>query len=182
MKTFIRLFLLISLLSLALTACGQEKAPAYEIVSPASLKPGDELPAPTGQVILTVDNKGEELTFDMETLEKLGTVEYTVMDPWFEVEYTYSGVLLTDFLAFIGADIASDTVHITALDDYQVDLTSAEMEKETIMLATQANGEYMAVDDGGPTRIMFPFGDYSEGDKTHYEDLAIWNISIIEIK
>jgi hypothetical protein len=51
---------------------------------------------------------------------------------------------------------SASSVRITALDDYQVDIPFAEIEKWPILLATRMNGEYMSIENSGPTRIIFP--------------------------
>src|SRR5678809_787708 len=70
-----------------LVACSQavpSTPTTYTIVSEGTLKPGDAVPAPTGDVVLTIDgkikqtNSGDTLQFDMQTLESLGVVQYEV--------------------------------------------------------------------------------------------------------
>jgi hypothetical protein len=69
----------------ALAACSGQAAPVYEEVVPASLSPGDPIPAPTEEVILTIygdlaaKNAGDTLQFDMPTLERLGLVSTPFM-------------------------------------------------------------------------------------------------------
>ncbi|GAB4553072.1 MAG: molybdopterin-dependent oxidoreductase [Anaerolineales bacterium] len=183
LRTF-ALFLLILLLS----ACADQTKTVYTVVAPASLKPGDAIPAPSGEVILTVSgkisakNNGDTLQMDLATLEKLGLVEYDIHDPWMKEQVTYTGVLMSDFLKFIQADSTAELVHIVALDDYQVDLSVRELQKWPVLLATRANGAYMTVNENGPTRIIFPFDQYPEIDKKDYQDLSIWNIVSMEVR
>jgi hypothetical protein len=67
------------------------------------------------------------------------------------------------------------------LDDYQVDIPFAEIEKWPILLATRMNGEYMSIENSGPTRIIFPYHAYPEIDSIKYDDLWVWNIRSMEI-
>ncbi|GAB4485321.1 MAG: hypothetical protein OHK0010_03930 [Anaerolineales bacterium] len=183
LRTF-ALFLLILLLS----ACADQTKTVYTVVAPASLKPGDAIPAPSGEVILTVSgaisakNNGDTLQLDMPTLEKFGLVSYDENDPWLSAKNTYSGVLMSDFLKIIGVDSAATTVKFTALDDYVVELSIADLQKWPVLLATQTNGAYMTPENNGPTRIIFPFDQYPEIDQVKYKDLWIWNIKSIEVK
>jgi hypothetical protein len=180
-------FLLVFIL-LALTACGGEEAAPYETVAPTTIEAGDDIPNPTGDVILTISgdiamkNSGDTLVFDMETLEKLGLVKYSVNDPWLNSNVSYTGVLMAKLLEVAGASASATTVHFTALDDYQVDIAIADMKKWPVLLATRSNDALMALDAGGPTRIAFPYDQYDDIDQLAYKDSWIWNISEMEIR
>lgn len=182
-------FFLFALLAFTLAACASQPAQVYETVSPASIQPGDPIAAPTGEVILTVSgaisvtNTAENtLQLDMATLEKFGLVKYAINDPWLNAYNTYTGVLMSDFLKVIGADPKATQVHIVALDDYQVDIAIADIQKWPVLLATQVNGAAMDVANNGPTRIIFPFDQYKDIDLVLYKDLSIWNIATLEVK
>ena len=168
---------------LAIVGCSSsEAAPAYDVVTPASINPGDGIPAPSGEVILTLTggmtetNAGDILEFDMETLEKLGLVKYTVKEPWLEVDVTFTGVLMSDLLKVTGVPSSATTTQLVALDDYQVEITTADIHKYPVLLATQADGKYMSIEHGGPTRIIFPYNTYPELDPVSYTPLWIWSI------
>jgi hypothetical protein len=106
MITLLKLFRIIPVfvLSAFIIACGAGNAVEYDIVVPASINPGDEIPTPSGEVILIVSgdiaatNVSGTIEFDMNTLEKLGLVSYEVSDPWLQEKVTYTGVLLSDLL------------------------------------------------------------------------------------
>ena len=175
------------LIVLWLAACGgQPTTPAYEVVAPASVSQGSSIPAPAEAVILTVTgainnkNVGDTLEFDIPTLEKLGLVKYTVSDPWLQSEVTYTGVLLSELLAVAEVPDSATTVHVVALDDYAADIPISEIEAWPILLATQADGEYLTVDTNGPTRIIFPYDTYS--DITAARNMSVWNNKLLEIR
>jgi hypothetical protein len=174
-------------LIMALAACSGPAAPVYEEVTPASLSPGDPIPAPTEEVILTVygdfaaKNAGDTLQFDMPTLERLGLVKYTVHDTWLKTRVTYTGVLMSELSKFMGVGDSASSAHTTALDDYQVDIPFTEIEKLRILLATRMAGGYMSIENSGPTRIIFPYHAYPEIDSIKYDDLWVWNIRSMEI-
>jgi hypothetical protein len=187
MKTIRHLSLF--LIALVLAACSnQPKGSAYTSITPASIQPGDAIPAPANDVILTVTggtgvkNSGDALVLDMATLEKLGLVEYSVNDPWLNAKNTYTGVLMSDFLKYIGVPSSATQVHMTALDDYQVDISIADIQKWPILLATRVNGEYMNIENNGPTRIIFPYDSFPDIDQVSYKDLWMWNLKSMEIK
>ncbi len=187
MKT--RLLLLFCTLGLALglAGCSTQEVPDQTYVVPPSINPGDPIPAPSEEVVLTVSgdlsvtNVGETLQLDMPTLERLGLVKYSVMDPFLQEDTAYTGLVMSEFADVLGVTDPEQVFHIVALDDYRVDLTLADVQKWQILLATRTNDEYMNVDNSGPTRIIFPYGTDPELDPVKYNDFWIWNIASIQI-
>jgi hypothetical protein len=182
------LFVVTSVL-FALTACSRNVEQAYAFVAPASLTTGDAIPVPTGEAILSISgdisvkNAGDKLVFDMETLEQLGLVEYTITDPWRgNQRVSYTGVLMSDLIEFAGVSPSASSIHMAALDDYQVDISIADIKKWPVLLATRVNGEHMSIENSGPTRIIFPLDAYPEIDRIAYKDLFIWNLESMEVK
>ena len=174
---------------LAIVACGGgSSSVSYETVAPARITAGDAIPAPTGDVVLTVfgdisvTNSGDMLKLDMPALEGLGLVKYTVNDPWLNAKNTYTGVLISDLYKALGSSSAATSLHITALDDYQVDISLEDAEKWPILLATRVNGDYMDIENSGPTRVIFPYDTHSDIDQIAYKDYWIWNIKSVEIR
>lgn len=186
MKRFAWFFLLF-LAVILLPACAPS-GDAYERVTQSTFQPGDVIPAPAGEVILTVTgkigakNSGDALLLDMNTLEQFGLVQYVLNDPWLKEKVTYKGVLMSDFLEIIQADPGAESVHFVALDNYEVEISLREIRKWPVLLATQANGKYMTVQENGPTRIIFPFDQFPEIDQVTYKDLMIWNIASAEVR
>ena len=176
------------LLGLLLVACQNEATSAYEVISEGQIRAGDTVPTPTDEVILTVSgdiathNVAETLQFDMATLESLPLAQYTVHDPWLNEDITYKGILLSDFVTVLAVGDGATALHITALDNYEVDISLADIETWPILLATQSNGDYMTVENGGPVRVAFPYHAYEEIDPVTHDDLWIWNIVTIEVQ
>ena len=172
---------------LILAACGGSGHPGYEVVAPASIGPSETIPAPSGEEVLAISgliaakNGGDALNFDIPTLERLGLVEYSVHDPWLKESFTYTGVLMSDLLNYAGIFHTAESVHVVALDDYQVDIPIADIKKWPILLATRVNGEYMSVDNYGPTRVIYPYGSHSI-DPTSHNDLWIWSVKSMEVR
>jgi hypothetical protein len=169
-----------------LSACGGSPDLPYETVQEASLSAGDPVPAPSGEIILIITgdiantNDGSNLVFDMETLESLRLVRYTVADPWQQTDVTYTGILLSDLLAVAGAGSGATAVNVIALNDYAAEIPISEAEEWPILLATRADGDYIDVDNTGPTRIIFPYDSYS--DLSAARNMSVWNVASIEIK
>ncbi len=176
---------------LLLVACSPAAATpsvTYTTVSEATLKPGNAVPAPTSDVVLTVDgkisqtNSGDSLQFDMPTLESIGVVQYKVDDPFVKKNVLYSGVLLSQILKVAGADPNATTLTLTALDDYSTDMTIADANRWPVLVATMADGAYMPVDQNGPLISVWPFNDFPELDHVTYDALWVWSLSKITVK
>ncbi len=171
------------------TACSSQAPTVFAKVSDPSLSAGSTIPNPAGDVVLTISgnigskNVGDTLAFDMSTLEKIGLVEYSITDPWLnEAEIMYTGLLMTDLLEIAEVPDSATSVHLTALDDYQVEVSIADINKWPVILATRTDGSYMSIENSGPTRIIFPFDAFPEIDETIYKDLSIWSLKSIEIR
>ncbi|KPK10230.1 MAG: hypothetical protein AMJ56_08540 [Anaerolineae bacterium SG8_19] len=158
----------------------------YEVVEPGSISPGDAVPAPANDVVLTVSgdisvtNVDDTLAFDLDTLEKLKLVEYQVDDPWLKERVTYTGVLLSDLLEVAGAPDTVREVMALALDGYAAPIPVTELESWPVLVATQSNGEHMTIENSGPTRIIFPYDLHS--DVTAARNMSVWNLETLEIR
>lgn len=188
MKKFF-LFNVVFVSILLITACGGSKSPStYKTVSDASLKPGDTVPAPAGDPVLTVDgnisqkNSDTGLQFDLPTLESLGLVEYKVDDPFAKKNIAYTGVLISKILEVAGAAEDSETLMLTALDDYSVDMKTADVKQYPFMVAIKADGEYMPIDMNGPLISVIPFNDFPELDHLTYDAVWVWSLYKITVK
>lgn len=179
--------ILAAVLVLLGSACGGASDPGYEVVESASIGLTEAIPPPSQEVVLTISgrvaakNTLDALVLDIPTLEKLGLVKYSVHDPWIKQTITYSGVLMSDLLKYAGTFHTAQSVHIVALDDYQVDISIADINKWPILLATRANDEYMSVDNLGPTRIIYPYESHSI-DSTSHNDQWIWSVKSMEVR
>ena len=174
-----------------LSSCGGDEpaaaaAPAdsdYEQVSEATLQPGDEVPAPTGEVVLTIrggstTNVDAELQLDFGLLEQMGVVRYTVFDRQAEGRnVAFSGPLLKSVLEVAGIPLDS-TLNAVALNDYAVKLPAADAEEFPVMLATKSDGERMSVENYGPTRVIYPTKGY-DLDREKYDPRWIWQLASI---
>jgi hypothetical protein len=172
---------------LLLAGCNSGKETSiYEVVTPASISPGDAIPAPTNEIVLNVSgqisgtNVGNALAFDMKTLEKLRLVKYEVDDPWLKEKVTYSGVLLSDLLEVAGAPDTVTEVIAFALDGYAAPIPVSEIESWPVLVATQSNGAHMTIETSGPTRIIFPYDLHD--DVTAARNMSVWNLERLEVR
>lgn len=146
---------------LLLAATPAVAAEPYEVVQPATLKPGDPIPPPAHQVVLRVHGatkaKGKgPLELDRETLEKMGLVRYTAPNRWYPTPVTFEGVLIAAFLDVVGAPPQATMMRMRALNDYEILLPIAEARRWPLMFALKLNGSPMRVRDKGPIWVVYP--------------------------
>ncbi len=183
--------LLTAAIAVTATACAAdepEATPAFEVVTEASITPGDDVPAPSGEIVLTitgdidVTNDGNSLAFDMATLEELGTVAYTVDDAQaLGREVRFTGVLLSDVLAVAGAADDATTLHTVALNDYAVDIPVQDAADYPVLIATAADGDRMPVDAYGPVRVVYPYHAF-DLDPVEYDPRWNWQLAEIDVR
>jgi hypothetical protein len=186
----------LALTSLALVACGDDTdtetsstVPTdYREISAPSLSPGDPVPAPTGPVVLTMrgrigtTNVDDSLQFDMETLERLGLVEYSIDDRLAEARVaTFRGVLLDRLLAVASVEPGATTLDATALNDYRVEIPVADAERYPVLVATSVDGQQMPVDRYGPLRVIYPYGAF-DLEPPDADEKLIWQLTLIEVR
>jgi hypothetical protein len=178
-------FAALAVLALPTMGCGAAaEKEAYETVTNGVLEAGSPIARPQQSILaldgaVTATNDKGRLLVDLELIEQLGLIRYSVNDPWLKREVTYTGILLSDLARLAEPRAGAKTMHFVALDDYEVDITLEEAERWPIMLATRLDGHRMDIANGGPSRIVFPYGLVSGIDELHYKDLWIWNIERI---
>lgn len=179
----------VGLVLLFVTAC----APAtgfeqvYQTVSTATLQPGAPIPAPQQEVLLTVTGKigianaDNAIVMDRAALEQAGLVEYSVTDPFEERLILYRGVLMRDLLALWQVAADAQTVRITALNDYKIDIPIDDFRRYPILFALQADGVDLQPDYRGPAMLVYPIDQY-EFDSIAVQRNWIWQIKTIDIQ
>jgi hypothetical protein len=159
----------LAVLVLAVAAC--TSAPR-QVAEPTVVPP----PTPGTDVVLTVGAADRSVDWDLPGLATLPTRDVTVQEPFLQRPATFTVVRFTDVLASSGVP-ATATVHLTALDDYTVDLDLGDPRTTAALLALAEDGHAIAVADGGPIRIVFPDGS----DLGRNEDTWIWSLRSTEV-
>jgi hypothetical protein len=181
---WLNLLILSAVIGTVLTACADEKEADYAQVLPRTLDAGDKLPAALGETVLTLSGGtvgSTPINVDTALLESLGTVKYSVNDPYENKPIEYEGILLTTLLDQFGKASSSEIV-ITAIDDYQQNIPRTDAEKWPIILALKVDGVYAARDHRGPSMIIYPYDNYSELEPTTYDPFWVWQIANISFK
>lgn len=168
------------------TTAGVQPTDAPVVIAPSRWQPDGPVQAPTGPVLLTLTGKiGQRnvdrsaLHFDAATLDELGLVKAKVYDPWVKQELEFQGVWANDLIEAARPTTDAQSIHITALDNYQVDLSLADIRAGGILLATKrGDGSPIPLEEGGPTRIVFVGGVPSGASA----DQWIWNLTMIDVR
>jgi hypothetical protein len=179
----------IMLITLVVSACAPAAppTPVYQRVTDAKLKAGQAIPAPTGDVIVTVTGKigtkntADSIQMDLPTIESVGLVDLKVKDPFDNVPRVFRGVVMSDLLDLWKVDAAATTLGITALNDYKVDVPISDLRKYPVIFALQQDGQYMPVSTRGPAMLVYPYDNF-QFDPKKYNDYWIWQIKSIEVK
>ena len=168
------------------SACGGQDEPVYSTISEATLTTGEVIPVPSEEIILTVtgnvgtSNEADHIIMDIPTIEAAGLVEYTVMDPFKEEEVTYTGPLMSDLLDLWQIAEDAETLEMTALNDYRVNVPIELIRDYPIIFALQADGAYMPVSDKGPAMLVLPYDDY-DFERPSSDAYWIWQIKSIHV-
>jgi hypothetical protein len=158
---------------------------AYQVVSDATIKPGDALPAPQDDVVLTVSGKigsAAPVTFDMKTLEKIGLIRFTTRTEWTDGPVQFEGVLLKDLLAVLHADKSADKLVLKALNDYISSMPITDADTYPVMVAVKENGAYMSVRERGPLWIVYPQDAYPEVGRREFLSRWVWQLAEIAVE
>lgn len=129
---------------------------------------------------LTVTTASGATTYDRNELEAMGFVSVKTSTPWNEGVVDFEGVPLSLLLEKAGAE--GETATVIALNDYSVDVPTADFEEFGTILAVKRNGEYMPVDDQGPYFVIYPFDSNPTLQGQPYYGRAVWQVKEISVE
>lgn len=143
------------------------------------------LPAPTGEVILTLSgavsatNAGGAVDFDLPMLDALPQRSTVTATPWHEGRPTFSGPLLSAVLDAAGAE--GGTLRLVALNDYAAEMPRSDALDIPVILATRIDGQEISVRDKGPIFVIYPFDEQPELFNEIYFNRSVWQVATIEV-
>lgn len=147
---------------------------------------GEALPQPTGRVILTVTgdisrtNNGDKAEFDLEMLHALGTRVLSVTTSWTDGTQEFSGILMRDLMAAVGAK--GTMVEAVALNDYTYPIEIKDFSLYPVILATKLNGNILKIRDKGPLWIVYPLDRFTIEQKDKIERRMVWQLRQLTVK
>lgn len=140
----------------------------------------DPLPRPQDRVILTIagkisnTNAKGEAQFDFGMLETLGERTLKTTTPWTDGRQSFSGVLMQDLMARVGA--FGKQVRAIAINDYSYVIDLSDFEKYPVILAYTQNGERLRIRDKGPLWIVYPRDEFTELAEKPVEPRMVWQL------
>lgn len=144
------------------------------------------LDKPAGPVVLTIQgivsraNQGERAQFDMKMLEKLPQKSFTTQTPWYPQPVSFTGPLLRDVLAAVGAK--GSTITAVALNDYKTEIPFEDATRHDVIVARLMNERPMPIREKGPLFIVYPFDTKAELRTELYYNRSAWQLSTLQIK
>ncbi|MDD2730321.1 molybdopterin-dependent oxidoreductase [Malikia sp.] len=177
--------------SSGLTACGLLLAGALcgNQVDAQPTTAGNAVKATTttaAQFTLQIDGAisppdgGQLIQLDASVLRVLPQYNVTTHTPWHDGAVTFGGPRLEDLLELLKP--AGKTLHITALNDYSVDIPLSDLQRYQPVLAWQLNGQAISVRNKGPLFLIYPFDSYPELHNQLYYGRSIWQVRRITIR
>lgn len=157
---------------------------ALAAVLPA--RAAQDLPAPTGAVVLTVSGKIEHTTdgtvaaFDMAALQALDHSTITTSTTWLSGVKTFEGVNGAVFLKAIGA--TGTTVNAVAADGYSVAIPIEDFAGGALLIAYAMDGKPMAPDEQGPLWIVYPYDSDPQYQTEAIIERSIWQLTALEVR
>jgi hypothetical protein len=160
------------LLAAAATACAR---PAH----------GQALSAPAGNPVLTLrgklqrTNQADSAVFDMAMLQGVSQHSFTTKTPWFKQPRKFTGPLLRDLLALVGAH--GSTLRVAALNDYRIDVPIDDARRFDVMLARLIDDQPITVREKGPLFMIYPFDSDPTLRNAVYYSRSVWQLKTIDV-
>ncbi|MBE7418951.1 MAG: hypothetical protein HS128_14660 [Ideonella sp.] len=142
--------------------------------------------APTGAVLLSIGghirrtNQGARAEFDLSMLQALPQHSYTARTPWFAQRRKYTGPLLRDLLARVGAD--GGTLRLAALNDYRIDIPADDAQRFDVLVACGLDDLPIGVRDKGPLLMIYPFDSDADLRNALYYSRSVWQLTTIDVR
>lgn len=146
----------------------------------------NDLPAPTGEIVLTmtgkigVTNQADTAVFDIAMLKAIGEVTFKTSTPWTEGEQSFTGVPLDALLQSVG--VTEGTLTARAINDYAVEIPVSDAVVDGPILAYLLNGEPMSVREKGPLWVVYPYDSKDDYQAEVIYSRSIWQLNSIDVK
>ena len=149
--------------------------------------PACALDAPTDKVVLSITGKvglrnvPDGVAFDMAMLERLPQRSFQTRTPWFPEPRKFTGVLLRDLLAAVGAQ-AGQRVNAQAINDYRADIPAEDWTDFDLLLAYRLDDAPMGVRDRGPLLLIYPFDANAKLRTAVHYSRAVWQVKALDVR
>lgn len=153
----------------------------------ASMAFAESLPAPTGDVLLTLSGEMDKQTsdgvvqLDMSLLQSLPVRQFTTATIWQDGPVEFTGVSLRDLLDHTGA--TGTAIEAVALNDYSVEIPVDSITEDAPIVAYHMDGKEMSPRDKGPLWIVYPYDAAPEYRTEVVYSRSIWQLDrIVSVK
>lgn len=143
------------------------------------------LAAPSGAVLLSIGgrirrtNRGGRAEFDRAMLQALPQHSYAARTPWFAQRRKYTGPLLRELLARVGAE--GSTLRLAALNDYRIDIPVDDARRFDMLVACLLDDRPIGVRDKGPLLVIYPFDSDVDLRNALYYSRSVWQLTTIDV-
>jgi len=147
--------------------------------------PAQALETPRGAVVLTVTGKvarpndGPRAVFDMAMLEQMPQSSFSTRTPWYSQPRKFTGPLLRDVLALVGAH--GSTLRLGALNDYRIDVPADDAKRFDVTLARLIDDKPITVREKGPLFMIYPFDSDTALRNALYYSRSVWQLKSIDV-
>lgn len=144
------------------------------------------LPAPAGEAVLTIagnisrTNGDGVAAFDEAMLANLPPAVLETSTVVTDGVRRFEGFLMRDLLASVGAE--GETVTAIALNDYVIDIPTADFERFDVLVATHMDGARLLPSDKGPLWIVYPRDDHEELQDIRFDYRWVWQLIRLEVQ
>lgn len=148
---------------------------------------GKDVPVPTGTVVLTITGtvaltNGEAgFSFDLAMLQALPKVAYKVTDPWLG-DQVYAGVELKTLLEYVGIPAGATRAVIIASDLKEFPVLIRDANYYPILIAYASDDQPIKKSKGGPLKLVYPYGIYSEIEDLYAPEQWSWFVVAIRVE
>ena len=120
----------------------------------------------------------EKFEYSVDQLLEIQTKELVTLTPWTNSEPTFKGLSIAAL--FAEHNIQSGQIKFTALNDYSISVSVADLLKSEGFIAMYQDGEILKVRSKGPFWLIFPWSDRSELINARVSSWSTWQIKTIE--
>ncbi|MEY8879281.1 MAG: hypothetical protein AB9M60_22405 [Leptothrix sp. (in: b-proteobacteria)] len=144
------------------------------------------LERPKGKVILTITGKIQHTNapgkaeFDMEMLAALPQHSFTTTTPWYPQAHKFTGPLMRDVLAAVGAQ--GSLLVAAALNDYKTEVPVSDLQSHEVLMTRLLDDKTMPVRDKGPLFIVYPFHTDEGLRSERYYNRCAWQLKSLDVR
>lgn len=146
----------------------------------------DVLPAPTGEIVLTVTgkigvtNQDGAAVFDLDMLKAMPQVTFQTSTPWTDGVQSFTGVPLDALLQAV--EVTEGSLTAKAVNDYAIEIPVSDAVADGPILAYLQNGKAMSLREKGPLWVVYPYDSKDDYQTEVIYSRSIWQLSSIDVK